>query len=366
MDTLDNGAKFQSTVHPPSRASSPILEKWDREYYAKTTKCMLKSMLHVAMRSKITTQQHTFSTGLSKKYWEATSSRLALLSKIRQLRFDFSHHKPVSLTELRDIENLVNEKMRTDQAVETYELPYQDAQKRNDIKQFFGEKYGEKVRVVDADFSKELCGGTHTTRTGTIGLFKISKESSIAAGVRRIEAVTGRFAEQLVQGEEDLLHSLGTLLKVPAQSVQDKVQDLLDENRLLTQELKVLRKGQLKTLLAQCLSSKENVGMISLVALEVQVQAEELNEFANDLLSQMKSGVVALGMTIGERCQLLVAVSPDLVQKNVHAQMLIKEAAPLIQGGGGGKQNMAQAGGKDPQGLPKALDKIRHLLKDVK
>jgi alanyl-tRNA synthetase len=178
--------------------------------------------------------------------------------------------------------------------------------------------------------------------------------------------VTGRYAEQLVQQEEDLLNSLGTLLKVPAQLVQDKVQALLDENRLLTQELKVLRKGQLKALLAKCLSSKENVGAISFVAAQVEMQAEELNEFANDLLSQMKSGVVALGVTIGERCQLLVAVSPDLVQKNVHAQMLIKEAAPFIQGGGGGKQNMAQAGGKDPQGLPKALDKIRHLLKDVK
>jgi alanyl-tRNA synthetase len=284
----------------------------------------------------------------------------------KKFRFDFSHHKPVTAQELRDIENLVNEKVRSDVAVETYELPYQDAQKRNDIKQFFGEKYGEKVRVVDADFSKELCGGTHTTRTGTIGLFKISKESSIAAGVRRIEAVTGRYAELLVQEQEDLLSSLGTALKVPAQSLQDKVQDLLDENRLLTQELKVLRKGQLKNLLAKCLSTKENVGAITLVAAQVELQAEELNEFASDLLSQMKSGVVALGMTIGERCQLLVAVSPDLVQKNVHAQMLIKEAAPLIQGGGGGKQNMAQAGGKDPNGLPKALDKIRLILKDVK
>ena len=284
----------------------------------------------------------------------------------KKFRFDFSHHKPVSLQELRDIENLVNEKVRSDIPVQTYELAYQDAQKRADIKQFFGEKYGEKVRVVDADFCKELCGGTHTTRTGTIGLFKIAKESSIAAGVRRIEGVTGRHAERLVQEEEDLLHSLGALLKVPAQSVQDKVQSILDENRLLTQELKVHRKGQLKTLLTKCLNSKEKVGSIALVAAEVEIQVDELNEFATDLLQQLKSGVVALGTTVGERCQLLVAISPDLVQKNVSAQMLIKEAAPLIQGGGGGKQNMAQAGGKDPHGLPKALDKIRHLLKDVK
>lgn len=283
----------------------------------------------------------------------------------KRLRFDFSHHKAVSVEELRSIENLVNEKIRTDQPVETYELKYDEAQKRSDIKQFFGEKYGEKVRVIDIDFSKELCGGTHTSRVGTIGLFKIAKESSIAAGVRRIEAVTGHYAEMWVQQEEDLLLQLAEKLKSPPAAVLEKLQDLMDENKLLAQELKTFRKGQLKQLVEKCLSHKEKMGSIALIATEVAIASEDLSEFATDLITQLKSGVVALGAIMGERCQLLVAVSPDLVQKNINAQALIKEAAPLIQGGGGGKQNLAQAGGKDPQGLPKALDKIRQLIKDA-
>lgn len=280
-----------------------------------------------------------------------------------RLRFDFSHHKPLSSAELRAIEESVNERIRTDQAVNIYELSYDEAQKRSDIKQFFGEKYGSKVRVVDIEFSKELCGGTHTSRVGTIGFFKITKESSIAAGVRRIEAVTGKYAEMHVQQEEDLLQLFATQLKTPLQTLPEKIQSLLEENKQLVQELKTHRKGQMKNLLEECLSTKEKMGGSFIIAQEIALQSDEMTPFAEDLLQHLKSGVIALGVTVGERCQLLVAVSPDLVQKNIHAQNLIKEVAPLIQGGGGGKQNLAQAGGKDPKGLPKALEKIRDLLK---
>ncbi|MBU6446611.1 MAG: alanine--tRNA ligase, partial [Verrucomicrobia bacterium] len=280
----------------------------------------------------------------------------------KRLRFDFSHHKAVTAEELRTIENWVSVKVREDKPVHAYEISYEEAQKKSDIKQFFGEKYGDKVRVIDIDESKELCGGTHTKRTGTIGFFKIAKESSIAAGVRRSEAVTGKYAEMLVQQQEDLLQQIGHTLKSPSSALLERLQMVLDENKLLTQELKTFRKGQLKGLIESCLLRKEKVGNISLIAAEVAISAEELTEFASDLMQQLKSGVVALGSKVGERCQLLVAVSADLVERQVSAAGLIKEAAPLIQGGGGGKQNLAQAGGKDPAGLPKALEKIRHLL----
>ncbi len=284
----------------------------------------------------------------------------------KRLRFDFNHHKPVSQLELRQIEDLVNEKIRLDILVQAYELTFDEAQKRSDIKQFFGEKYGAKVRVIDADFSKELCGGTHTGRTGMIGYFRIAKESSIAAGVRRIEAVSGKGAELLVRHEEDLLHSLAASLKAPVGTLSEKITSLLEENKQLATELKGHRKGLLKGLSDQCLAQKEKAGHISLIAQEVTLESDELTLFAEELLHHLKSGVVALGVKMGERCQLLVAVSPDLVQKNVHAVALIKEAAPFISGGGGGKLNLAQAGGKDPHGLPKALDKIRDLLKAAK
>lgn len=280
-----------------------------------------------------------------------------------RFRFDFSHHKAVSLAELQQVEEIVNEKIRSDASVNTYELSYEEAQKRDDIKQFFGEKYGAKVRVVDIDFSKELCGGTHTARVGTIGFLKITKESSIAAGIRRIEAVTGKYAEEWVRGEEALLNELAGQLKSSIPTLPEKLKALLEENKLLAQELKMLRKEQLKSLIEPYLAKQEKAGSIALIAEKVDVSSEDLVSLAEDLLQRLRSGVVALGNVTGERCQLLIAVSPDLVQKNVHAGALIKEAAPLIQGGGGGKNNLAQAGGKDPAGLPKALDKIRQLLK---
>ncbi len=279
----------------------------------------------------------------------------------KRLRFDFNHHKSVSREELREIEDLVNEKIRENTPVKTYALSFDDAQKRSDIKQFFGEKYGETVRVVDIDFSKELCGGTHTDRSGSIGLFKIVKESSIAAGVRRIEAVSGRWAERKVQQEEEALETAGALLKSPPSGVVEKLEQLLNEMKEQALELKALRKGQMKELAVQMMQAKELIGNIFLIASEIQLNAEELPSFAEELMVQLKSGVIALGAKTGERCQLLVQVSPDLA-KSLPAAALIKEAAPLIQGGGGGRPTSAQAGGKDPSGLPKALAKIKQLV----
>jgi alanyl-tRNA synthetase len=279
-----------------------------------------------------------------------------------RLRFDFSHHKQIDATAIREIETLVNAKIRENTPVAIYELRFEEAQKKPEIKQFFGEKYGNTVRVVDIDFSKELCGGTHTSRTGNIGLFKIVKESSIAAGVRRIEAITAEKAEQFVQHEEDLLQKCADLCKAPSATLCEKIQQLLDENKALNLELKVHRKEKLKALATHCLSHKERIGPINLIAEEVHIEAEDLNPFVGELLQKLQSGVVALGLKTGDRCQLVIGVSQDLVEKNILASALIKEASPFIQGGGGGKPALAQAGGKHPSGLQDAFDKIRNLL----
>jgi alanyl-tRNA synthetase len=280
-----------------------------------------------------------------------------------RLRFDFSHHKPLTQEEIRLIESKVNQRIRSNQKVAIYELSYDDAQKRSDIKQFFGEKYGSQVRVVDIDFSKELCGGTHTSNVGTIGFFKITKESSIAAGIRRIEAVTGQYAEMFVQEIENNLFQSANKLKSSPPNLQEKIQALLDENKHLSQEMKLLRKGQMKILIQECLSHKEIMGKSVFIGQEISLPLEEIPSFAESLLAELQSGVVALGTSFGDRCQIIVAVSSDLVQKNIHAQALIQEIAPLIQGGGGGRKNMAQAGGKDPKGMPQAIEKIRQILK---
>jgi alanyl-tRNA synthetase len=281
-----------------------------------------------------------------------------------RFRFDFSHHKSVSLSELRQVEQLINEKIRSDLPVQIYELSYDEAQKRTDIKQFFGEKYGERVRVVDIDFSKELCGGTHTSRVGTIGFFKIAKESSIAAGVRRIEAVTGLYAELLVQQEEDKIQAASALLKTTPGLFLEKLTQFSDENKLLSTEIKKFRKDQLLQTIQNCLQSKQFIQSIPFIAAEIVIPSEELNACAEELVTQLKSGVVILGVKLEERCQIAIAVSEDLVKQQIHATTLIKAIAPLIQGGGGGKQTLAQAGGKNSQGMSLAFEKIRHLLEE--
>lgn len=276
-----------------------------------------------------------------------------------RFRFDFNHHKALSATELRQIEDEVNAQIRSDETVHEEELSYDEAQKRSDIKQFFGEKYGEKVRVIGVGKSKELCGGTHTTRSGTIGFFKIIKESSIAAGVRRIEAVTGRYAEERVHALEEEVHQMAALLKTPVHALLARIQALLEQETLLIQELKIARKGQLKQLAQDCFLQKEHVGSIDLISSLVTVPAEDLAPLADELMGRLKSGVIALGTSTREKCQLLIQVSADLP---LEARSLIKEIAPLIQGGGGGTKTLAQAGGKDSAALPRALAALRLLL----
>lgn len=283
-----------------------------------------------------------------------------------RLRFDFNHHKPLSENELRQIEHWVNEKIRSDFPIQAQELPFSEVQKRSDIKQLFGEKYGETVRLIEIDCSKELCGGTHTQRTGTIGYFRILKESSIASGIRRIEAVSGKYAEHFVQQEEDLLQSLANQLKTSPHLLLEKISLLLDENKALSTTLKKLQQSQLQQLAKEYVKHTHLVGTIPFIYQSVTLKPEDLASLAEAMLQCLESGVIALSVALGDRCQLLVAVTPDLIAKNIHATALIKEAAPLIDGGGGGRQNLAQAGGKNSKGLPKAINKIRDLLGTVK
>lgn len=282
-----------------------------------------------------------------------------------RLRFDFSHHKPMTEEEIRRIEKLVNEKIREDQEVKTYELSYEEAQKRSDIKQFFGEKYGSKVRVIDIAYSKELCGGTHVHHVGHIGLFRILKESSIAAGVRRIEAATGKTAEDFMYQNEGYGISVAALLKTQLPQLPEKAAALLEENRQLSAELKAFRKGALKQL-AQELSGKiEQIGTLPFLSALVPVEPEDLAHLADELMGRNRSLILLLALKTADRCQLLARVSSDLVQKGVQAGALIKEIAPSIGGTGGGKAESAQAGGKQPEGIPAAFEKARIYLKQL-
>ncbi|MBX3719218.1 MAG: alanine--tRNA ligase [Parachlamydiales bacterium] len=279
-----------------------------------------------------------------------------------RLRFDFSHHKALSRDELNQIEDLVNDKIRENRRVETYELSYEEVQTRPDIKQFFGEKYGSTVRVIDIDYSKELCGGTHTHHVGTIGLFKIVKEGSISAGIRRIEAVSGKDAEQIVRHQENLLESSAALLKTPSHNLQERIAHILEESRQLSLELKQYRKAALKQTAKQLADNAEKAGAVSCVCTAANVDPDLLVDLAEETMQSLRSGVIVLAIKADQRCQLLVKVSSDLVQKGIQAVQLIKEIAPLVGGSGGGKADSAQAGGKSPEGLPQAFEKAKQWL----
>ncbi len=279
-----------------------------------------------------------------------------------RLRFDFSHHKAMTKEELRQIEDMVNKKIRENLHVKWYELPYDEVLKRDDIKQFFGEKYDTIVRVIDIDFSKELCGGTHTSATGNIGLFRIAKEGSIAAGIRRIEAVTGEEAETLARHDEDLIVDLAEKLKIQPQTLLTRLDKLLEENKSLGLELKSLRSSQLGSVVDELIKKSETVDGISLITAKLDLTPEELRNCAEETMKKLRSGVLILGAASGETCHLIARVSDDLIKKGLNAKDIISKLAPIIGGGGGGKANSAQAGGKSPERLEEALTKARELL----
>lgn len=203
-----------------------------------------------------------------------------------RLRFDFSHHKPLGQEEIQKIEQLVNEKIRENRKVDTYELSYSEAQKRSDIKQFFGEKYGNTVRVVDIDFSKELCGGTHTHAIGSIGYFRIATEGSIAAGVRRIEAVTGLEAEKMAWETERSLHALTDILNVQPTQIRERIEKLVDENKQLQKELAHVQQAKLATLAKEMLAEVKTIGKTPYLGKALELSSGELKELADLIMEK--------------------------------------------------------------------------------
>lgn len=279
-----------------------------------------------------------------------------------RLRFDFSHHKALTQDEINAIEDLVNAKIRENAPVKSYELSYDDAQKRQDIKQFFGEKYGAKVRVIDVDYSKELCGGTHTSAVGNIGLFRISEESSIAAGIRRIVAVTGPEAEALARESEQTLMAIASALKTQPTKVFERIEKLLEENKKLSSELKTAKKGQIADLAATLVQGAKTINGIRLVAAAPDVAADEVRTLADEVMAKLPSGIMVLANKGDDKCQMIVRVTDDLVAKGKNALEIIKALAPIVEGTGGGKANSAQAGGKAPHKIDEALAKAQELL----
>lgn len=279
-----------------------------------------------------------------------------------RLRFDFNHHKAMTQQELQRIEDLVNEKIRDNQPVRWYEIAYEEAQKKPEIKQFFGEKYNSLVRVIDIDYSKELCGGTHTQATGNIGLFRIAKESSIAAGIRRIEAVTGAEAEALARESNHVIAACAAALKIPSQKLLERVEKLLEENKQLSHEIKTFKKSQLGETVKSLLDKIAKVKEVPFLAEELSLPPEELRACADEVMNRVPSLILVLGAPGENKCHIIARVSDDLVSQGFKAQEIIKAISPIIEGSGGGKPNSAQAGGTAVHKIKEALAKAQELI----
>jgi alanyl-tRNA synthetase len=283
-----------------------------------------------------------------------------------RLRFDFSHTGTISEEKLATIENHVNRHIREDADVSIQESSYQDAIRHGALA-FFGDKYGDRVRVVKiGDFSTELCGGTHVHRSGEIGIFKLPFEGGIAAGVRRVEAFTGEGALDLIRSYEQKLKEIGNLVRGNSDDAVDKIKKLLDRQKELEREVEKLRSQFEKDQVPELLGKKQSVDGANVLITRVDgVDAKRLRDLVDQVKARLGSGVVVLASVEDGSVNLVASVSQDLTRR-YHAGNIIKELARLVGGGGGGRPDFAQAGGKEPARLDVALKRAEELIRDTK
>jgi len=283
-----------------------------------------------------------------------------------RLRFDFNHNGAIAAEQLALIETSVNQHIREDAGVSIQEVSYDEAIRHGALA-FFGDKYGDRVRVVQiGDFSTELCGGTHVRASGEIGIFKLQSEGGVAAGVRRVEAFTGQGALDLIHNYEQRLKEIGNLVRGSADDAVDKVKKLLERQRELEREIEKLRGQFEKDQIPELLAKQSSVNGTKFLISEVDgVDAKQLRDIADQLKEKIGSGVVVLASAGEANVNLVASVSKELT-KRYHAGNIIKELAGIVGGGGGGRPEFAQAGGKEPAKIAAALKRAEELIREAK
>jgi len=292
------------------------------------------------------TATHLLHSALREVLGEHVQQKGSLVAGER-LRFDFSHHKAVSESEVEAIEDLVNREIlaNADVAAEVMDI---DSAKARGATSLFGEKYGDEVRVITVGpFSMELCGGTHVDRAGDIGLFRLVSESGVSAGVRRIEAVTGRGAIARVRAHDAALATATTALRTTPEELASAIAKLQADNKALRKQLDDLKRAQALSSADDLLSKARDIGGVKVLA-AVSDSPKGLRDQADKLRDQLGSGVVVLAAAAGKKATLLVAVTKDIAGKRVHAGNLVRELAAVVGGRGGGRPDFAQAGGSQP------------------
>ncbi len=282
----------------------------------------------------------------------------------RRLRFDFSHFAKMTEEEIKEVERIVNRKIRENIPVKILQDVPVDEAKKMGAMALFGEKYGEKARVViyDPEYSVELCGGTHVPATGQIGCFKIISETGVAAGVRRIEGVTADGAEAYINEQLEVLKKIKSNFKIQQNPVQ-AVEHLIEDNNRLHKEVEALQKEQARHLASELLREAEKVGEVLFLGKKIKATPDQAKNLAHQLRNSGDNLVVVLALENKGKVNLAVGISDALVKSGrFHAGEIIKKITPFVKGGGGGQPHFAMAGGKDISGIPRALEAARALL----
>ena len=279
------------------------------------------------------------------------------------LRFDFTHFEPISEEQLKEIEGRVNEKILEFLPVVTTEMPISEAQKLGAMA-LFGEKYGETVRVVNAGgWSIELCGGTHVNNTGEIGCFKLMSETGVASGVRRIEAVTGTGVLAIANANEAVITRVADAFKSNKKAIVDRIRAHIEEFKSMKKELEEIKKQAMGSEVDDLIKNSREINGIRVITSSfTDYNINDLRTLSDDVKKNYKNTVMVFAAVSGDKVTFLTSLTDDLVEKGYHAGNMIKQIAKIAGGGGGGKADMAQAGGKDPSKVKEALEFVDNLL----
>ncbi|RHU96647.1 alanine--tRNA ligase [Dorea sp. OM07-5] len=285
------------------------------------------------------------------------------LNNANRLRFDFTHFSAMTEEQLKEVEAIVNREIRNHLPVVVRNMPIEEA-KKTGAAALFGEKYGDIVRVVSmGDFSIEFCGGTHVANTGDIMAFKILSESGVAAGVRRIEALTSKGLMEYYEEQEQKLHEAAKMLKTTPDNMEEKISHLQAENKALKSEVESLKGKLAKDAIGDVMNQVTEVVGVKLLAAKVEgVDMNGLRDLGDQLKDKLGEGVVVLVSATDGKVSLMAMATKGAIDKGAHAGNLIKACASCVGGGGGGRPNMAQAGGKKPEGMNDALTKAKEVL----
>ena len=279
-------------------------------------------------------------------------------------RFDFTHFRALHPEELKSVEKLINQKIRENASVEVKHLSLEEARKEGAIA-LFGEKYGKTVRMIKiGDYSRELCGGTHISYTGKIGLFLILNESSVGTGMRRIEGIAGDVAYARVVKDREMISRLREFLKVPAEEIEKKIKEMADELRELNKEKEKWKRKEVLSQVKEVLSHPQKVGDTELYLLKLSSGSKDTMREAIDYLKNKvkEKGVFLVAVQGKDGIRLTMGITSDLVEKGLHAGNLLRETARVLGGGGGGRPDMAEAGGKNPGKFKESIETLKNIL----